>query len=377
MNNLHMLPSDPDHLLNPPIVPYTPDLNLFSFFEQFGGPVSLDGQSIRRARVQGNLPEDNGEWVGRFFSSSGAYSLGPYDLIGIMSHEVLHRWAAYLAFVHPSKGIGFESFDLLGRGAAHWSFFLNSAVPASQFGETPRFSTMQGNVIRDLGRLRSYHGTPVRLDPGERVFETPVDQLADGFSELDQYLMGLRRAAEVSPFFYVDEPRSIFTGQTLDDFDPANVLNTAVTMRGWNAIEGMEFQGRRVDLRVKDIAAFEAMREGADNPKGRRFWGPPGNLTVRFSRQTRRVDPNGDAAVVLSEHDRELGDEADLIDRNGKPVDVKTMAFILVVQSGPPEAHLTEAGVVDTFRRTWQQYANGPATGGRGRFDTRLDPPIH
>ncbi len=267
MNNVHMMPDDPEHLVNPPIVPYGPDLNLFSSFEQFGGPVSLDGQSMRRARVQGNLPEDNGEWVGRYFPTSGPYSLGPYDLIAIMTHEVLHRWAAYLAFVHPTKGVGFESFDLLGRGAAHWSFFLNTGVPASQFGQTPRFSVMHGNVLRDLGRLPSYSGTPTHLDPGERVFATPVDQLADGYSELDQYLMGLRRAHEVSPFFYVDEPISIFTGQSLDQFDPANVNNTAVTMRGWNAIEGMVFKGRRVDLRVKDIADFEAIREGEENPK--------------------------------------------------------------------------------------------------------------
>jgi hypothetical protein len=375
MNNVRMMPENPEHLVNPPIVPYDPSLNLFTFFEQFGGPVSLDGQSVRRARLVGNLPEDTGEWVGRYFPTSGPYSLGPYDLIAIMTHEVLHRWAAYLAFVHPTKGVGFESFDLLGRGAAHWSFFLNTAVPASQFGETPRFSVMHGNVIRDLGRLRSYNGTPVHLDPGERVFATPVDQLADGYSELDQYLMGLRRASEVSPFFYVDEPVSIFTGQSLDQFDPANVTNTAVTMRGWSAIEGMVFKGHRVDLRVKDIAGFEAIREGPENPRGTRFWGPTGNLTLRYFGDSRRVDPNGDATVVLTERHRELGDEADLIDQNQKPVDVKTTAFVLVVQAGPADP--AAVSLADTFRRTWQTYVNGPATGGRGKFDTRLNPPIY
>ena len=89
------------------------------------------------------------------------------------------------------------------------------------------------------------------------------------------------------------------------------------------------------------------------------------------------MDPGGDARVVLSESDRELGDEADSIASNGKPVDIKTMAFLLVVQSGDPSAHSTAISQVNAFRQAWQTYANGPATGGRGKFDTRLHPPIH
>ncbi len=87
------------------------------------------------------------------------------------------------------------------------------------------------------------------------------------------------------------------------------------------------------------------------------------------------MDLNGDATVVLPESQRELGDEADIIDQSQKPVDVKTTAFVLVIQDGPPDA--TAVGLADTFRRTWEAYVNGPATGGRGRFDTRLDPPIY
>jgi hypothetical protein len=89
------------------------------------------------------------------------------------------------------------------------------------------------------------------------------------------------------------------------------------------------------------------------------------------------VDPRGNASIRLSEAARELGDEADAIDLSGKPVDVKTMAFILLVPDGAPSAHSAAAAQVDAFRQAWQAYGNGPATGGRGRFDTRLDPPIH
>jgi hypothetical protein len=199
----------------------------------------------------------------------------------------------------------------------------------------------------------------------------------DGYCALDQYLMGLRRAGEVGTFFYADEPRSIYTGQELDPLNPSNPLDRSVTMRAWQPMGGMVFKGKRVDLTVQNIMDFEKSREGRDNPRGRRFWGDRGNLRVRYFSDTRRVDPAGDATTTLSESDRELGDEADMIDASGKPVDVKTMAFILLVESGPPSSHASALSQVDAFRRAWQAYANGPATGGRGRFDTRLDPPIY
>lgn len=74
-----------------------------------------------------------------------------------------------------------------------------------------------------------------------------------------------------------------------------------------------------------------------------------------------------------------IGDEVDR-DAAGTPqADRKTMAFILLVAQGPPNspAHASAIEQVDTFRHTWQQYVNGPATGGRGRFDTVLNPAIY
>ena len=68
-----------------------------------------------------------------------------------------------------------------------------------------------------------------------------------------------------------------------------------------------------------------------------------------------------------------LGDEDD----DGHGNDVKTMAFVLVVEQGTPGSHASAITKVDNFRRTWQQYANGPATGGRGKFDTSLNPVIY
>ena len=138
--------------------------------------------------------------------------------------------------------------------------------------------------------------------------------------------------------------------------------------------ERVVFKGTRVDLTVDDVRAFAKSREPGIHGEGRRFWGPEGNAILRYSRVSRRADPFGGESVVLSPRFRELGDEADWIDTDGKPVDVKTMAFVLVVKGGAPADHSTAIGQVDAFRREWQTFANGPATGGRGKFETRLDP---
>jgi hypothetical protein len=376
LNNISLYPTNPTALVAPAVEPYSPNANLLDAPDLFGLPVTLDGQTMSQFRVTGVLPPDDGE-IRRFFPHSGPYSMWLASAMSMLAHEVEHRWGAYVRFVHPTKGAAFESFDLLGLDTQHWSYFVNSAVPSSQFPGAPRASMNLGNHIQDLGGISSYNGTPVSLAPGESVFLTPATQLIDGYSALDQYLMGLRRANEVGPFFYVDEPRSVFTGQTLDGFDPVDPLNTAVTMRAWNSQGGIVFQGKRVNLTVENIKEFEKLREKGANPQGKRFWGKKGNLGVRYFSNTGQVDPGGNATIVLSESDRELGDEADLIDSTGRPVDVKTMAFVLLVQDGPPSSHSAAVGLVDSLRKVWEQYINGPATGGRGKFDTRLDPGIY
>ena len=52
------------------------------------------------------------------------------------------------------------------------------------------------------------------------------------------------------------------------------------------------------------------------------------------------------------------------------------MAFILLVEQGPPNAPAHASGIsqVDIFRQTWEAYPNALATGNLGKFDTRLDP---
>jgi hypothetical protein len=120
-----------------------------------------------------------------------------------------HRWLARLSFLRD----GVPSGGLLGRGAVHWSFFVDTDA-----------SVLEGNDTEDRGGGR---------------FET-VD-IARRYSALDQYAMGLRSPAEVPPFFVVESP---------DDFRPN---------RGYKASTGPEpgvsFTGVRRDVRIEDVIA--------------------------------------------------------------------------------------------------------------------------
>ncbi|HYU41215.1 MAG TPA: hypothetical protein VEQ84_03625 [Vicinamibacteria bacterium] len=140
-------------------------------------------------------------------------AVDPYlgsDGFEFLAHEVGHRWLARLRF---REGSGALSSALLGRGAVHWSFFLDTQA-----------SVLEGNSIRDLGGGR---------------FET-VD-FARGYGPLDQYVMGLRAPQEVPPLFYVDSP---------DDFRPSRPYKAGSTPEA-----GVTFTGARRDVRIEQVIA--------------------------------------------------------------------------------------------------------------------------
>src|SRR5262245_31319547 len=300
MNDINIYWPEANKLVDPPIQKF-----LFPKGASIFVPPGKEQLSIR-TRLMGTLP------------GCGSYNFGLNSAMSIMAQEVGHRWMARVPFVHPTKGIGPDSLDLLGRGYAHWSFFFNVTVPASQFAGDPRASSMEGNTLIDFGE-----NFGLCRNPGETIFLTQPNELVDGYTELDQYLMGLRTASEVSPFWYIDEPTEAISGQSFEDF------------RSQRAMDDIAVCSKRVNLTVANIQAYPGI-------------GP-------------RIPAQGDE------------------DDDGQGNDVKTMAFILLVEQGTPNspAHAAAIRQVDTFRRTWQQYVNGPATGGRGKFDTSLSPVIY
>ncbi len=147
--------------------------------------------------------------------SLAKYPDGPNNLvlieatgIGILAHEVGHRWLAFTRFINDQ---GQRSTDLLGRQLGHWSFVLDTDG-----------SVMEGNDIRDNG---------------DGTFTTTATW--QGYSALDEYLMGLRRPDQVPPFFYV-------AGSSQD---PEATPSTGVLL-----------QGERVNVSVDQIIAAEGPR---------------------------------------------------------------------------------------------------------------------
>jgi hypothetical protein len=130
------------------------------------------------------------------------------DVLGveILGHETAHQFVAY---AEPSGG------GSLGRGDAHWSFFLNSEA-----------SVMEGNRWAQSGN---------RFTSVE-AFER--------FSQLDLYLMGmLAPEAVIEPIFIIDNPKQ--TGGR----GPTSFPEVGVTV-----------QGTRRDVTIADFVAVEGPR---------------------------------------------------------------------------------------------------------------------
>src|SRR5205085_4832802 len=107
-----------------------------------------------------------------------------------------HRWLAYVSYP------GNENL-LLGRDDAHWSFFFNIESTISS-PAARRSSNSEGNVWRDNG-----NGSFTSLN------------LIDGYSRLDQYIMGLRPPSDVPDSFVITNPSG--TSRTRESGPAPNV----------------------------------------------------------------------------------------------------------------------------------------------------------
>jgi hypothetical protein len=144
--------------------------------------------------------------------------LGEGSTLAVLAHEVAHRWLAFFDFRNHR---GELSDDLLGRGMAHWSFFLDTDA-----------SVMEGNDIQELG------GGSFRT----------VGAM-NGYSSLDLYAMGLIGESEVSPFFCVESPVNVSPAR---DRESAPSLNVT-------------FNGTRRDVLIQDIVAANGPRVPSTN----------------------------------------------------------------------------------------------------------------
>jgi hypothetical protein len=138
-----------------------------------------------------------------------------YSTLDVLAHELGHRWCAYVAV----DSAGFSVPALLGRAEQHWSFFLETGA-----------SFMDGNAW---------------ASPAPDSFRTEGSTAR--FSALDQYLMGLRPAAEVPPFFTVNEPLSFSPpGTYLPWTSPTTGVSCRGRATGWTVSDIVAVHGARV-----------------------------------------------------------------------------------------------------------------------------------
>ncbi len=139
------------------------------------------------------------------------------DFLGIVASgvEILGQefGHAYGSFVQADVG------DILGRGEAHWSFFLHTPGVGNA-------SPLEGNRWQDNG------------DGSFTTLESFT-----GFSELDEYLLGIRPPGSVAPFYLVVDPNG--NPPFNDSAFPS---------------EGITVNGQRTNMTVQNIINVEGVR---------------------------------------------------------------------------------------------------------------------
>lgn len=164
--------------------------NAFAFYLEVRNDANGTGQDVFNNDPDGVLGSRRIQGILNLSNIAADYPDSPttrIPLVGanhglsIMGQEQGHRWLAFPRF--PGNNL-----LLLGRDNSHWSFFLNIESNLSSVA-APRSSSMEGNVWRDNG-----NGTFTSVN------------LIDGYSRLDQYLMGLRPASEVTDNFVIANP---------------------------------------------------------------------------------------------------------------------------------------------------------------------------
>jgi hypothetical protein len=182
-------------------------VKLFDYGAVYGSPARLS--SIITMGDTADWPAEPSDHVAGIFSG-----------IGIVCHEIGHRWLAYVRFDqdHDIKD------NLLGRDLSHWSFLVDSR--SSDDGGFS--SVMEGNAWRDAGN---------------GIFST-IESSANYFSDLDQYLMGLRPAEEVGKigFLVVEDP----TKSTLRSDTPAVNYSVGAVQRQTSVSQIVEREGPRI-----------------------------------------------------------------------------------------------------------------------------------
>jgi uncharacterized protein (TIGR03437 family) len=145
--------------------------------------------------------------------------LSGYNVLGVLAQQTGQRWLA------AARYTGGDSKILLGRDEANWSTFFNTESTMSS-PAARRSSAMEGHYWEELsgGRFAS-------------------NSLVDGYSQLDQYLMGLRPASQVANSFVL-----------------TNLSNTGGVDRAAGVRVGIVVSGSRQTVTITEVVAANGVR---------------------------------------------------------------------------------------------------------------------
>lgn len=141
----------------------------------------------------------------------------------VLGHEAGHLFLAYASVPDPANPV---DLPMLGFQNAHWAFTYDSEA-----------SLVEGERISDGGAATS---------PRFRTTDT-----VQGYSPLDQYLMGFRPPSDVPDTFYVSGAPSY--------------------MQQWHPLSGVSFDGTRHDVSAADVIQAMGRRTPDDTIAQRHF----------------------------------------------------------------------------------------------------------
>jgi len=208
---------------------------------QPGSGVLAFETSVRTGRLGiGDTPVDVGRQYGSAHRLQAVLNMGPvanypsnpnaaHPLrfstgdtgLTVFAHEIGHLFLAFSSIRNPANP---AARPMLGRQLFHWNFRFNSDA-----------SILEGNRIRDDGPTANPRFTTTAT--------------VEGWSALDQYLMGLRAAADVPPTFLVE-----------------NASTSLIDPR-----VGVGFNGERREITVDDLIAVDGRRIPDHTVEQRRF----------------------------------------------------------------------------------------------------------
>jgi uncharacterized protein (TIGR03437 family) len=157
----------------------------FSYFLGLSNDVKGIGQPVEQSPLLAEIGSEKLQGILNLNDIAHTYPdspaerfLGGYHGLSILARDQGHRWLSSIRYPN-------DPTLLLGRENAYWSFFLNTESTSSAF-MARRSSAAEGNAWRE-----NNDGSFTSVS------------LVDGYSLLDQYLMGFRSPGEIPQTFVI------------------------------------------------------------------------------------------------------------------------------------------------------------------------------